>query len=244
MSSLPVALQVLYLLTATIYVVRSFRLHRQIRTRSLDRAVEGRTGPRDHPWGWPQPPVDCGLERHETAERSELVLPLRRSSAEILGPVLGYLFLGMALWISILMLVEDAPEMIGIRAVGLAFLALPGWLCLHAGSKLARIELTAGELRFVLRFGIFFYRHIRFRRRALARAVFSTRLQRLFTMELGQQQPDVVLFLKRRSLLHSDHRLLLNCSLEAATWIVGGLRGWQGLDGEASTGAGGAPAPR
>ncbi len=123
-----------------------------------------------------------------------------------------------------------------VRSVGLMFFALPGWLFLHSGSKLARIELASGELRFVLRFGIFFYRRVRFSRRSLARATFAVRLQRLFTMELGQEQPDVLLTVKR--FLRSDHRLLLNCSIEAATWIAGGLRAWQ-----AGSGAGRLPAP-
>ncbi len=229
MSSLPFAFQVLYLVIAVIYVVRSFRLHRQIRTTSRDRAAEGRTAPRDHPWGWPRPTADLGLELRETTERSELILPIRLSGAEIVGPLLGYLFLSMALWISILMLTGDAPEMTQVRTVGLLFFGLPGWLCLHAGSKVARVELTRDELRLVLRFGIFFYRRVRLRRRALTGAVFSTRLQGLFAMELGQEQPDVLLLLKRRG-LRLDRRMFLNCSLEAATWIAGGLRAWQELD--------------
>ena len=113
---------------------------------------------------------------------------------------------------------------------GLLLFALPGWLLLQAGAKVAKIDLARDELRFVLRFGIFFYRRVRLRRRGLARATFSCRLQGLLSMELGQQQPEVVLTLKRHSLLRSDRRMFLNCSLEAATWIVGGLRAWQELN--------------
>ncbi len=230
MSSLPVAFLVLYLVVATNHLVRSFRLHRRIQMRSRDRSVEGRTAQRDHPWGWPEPPVDLGLQRHETDERSVLVLPLRRTSAEIFGSLLGYLFLGAALWISILMLVKEVPEMTGVWLIGLVFFTWPGWVLLQAGSKLARIELTDRELRFVLRFGIFLYRSVRFSRRSLARANFAVALQRLFTMEVGQEQPDVVLRIKRR--LRSDVPLLLNCSLEAATWIDGVLEEWKEPVGE------------
>jgi hypothetical protein len=222
MDNFPTTLQLVLVVVLIARMVHLFQIHRRARLGENDRSQEGREGPRVHPWGWAQPTEDLGLGLRETSNRSVLILPAQRTAVEFIGVLLGYLALLGAL--PVLLNLSTDGGLLTIGLMTLALLLWIGWTLLHSGSPLVQIELSSNELAFVIRYGIFFLRSIRYSHRRARPLHFRHKLQSVLSMDSSQETPIVFLFAGKPR--HPERRFIANCSPDAASWIVGGLEAW------------------
>lgn len=214
-------LQTLVVLVSAAQLPRLFMVHRKTVRDHVDRTEVGRNGPRRHAWGWGEPPPDLDLTVDDGESSSTVTLAQRgRTSVEVAGCLLGYTLLGVAGHGLVTSLFRESllPR---FQLVFFVVLCGLGWTLLNTHATTRHIRLTPHTLTFVVRYGLFFYRPVRYKRRRLR---FRHRLQSVFGMETAQDLPEVYLWVRRWFL---ERRFIFAASPDAVTWILGGLEAWR-----------------
>jgi hypothetical protein len=174
--------------------------------------------PHEH-WHWSEAPGGTRLRVSNEPDRGVLEVPWGLHGSEAVAAGVGWLLavgcLGGAAY---------AAFGGGLRFLLFFVPAALGVLLLLVGERVVRIERTAVDVVFEVRWGLFLRRRVR---RSLAqRPAFSGRLQNPFSMTRYQRLPDYFLVVSMPALLFRHRRLHTACTRFEGSWIAAELDHW------------------
>ncbi len=164
------------------------------------------------------------MRLEDAADRSRLYLPHRLGGFEVGAALIGWAIVALFFYGAFMLAWQGKLDWPWVLFNGALTLSTAGAL-LHAKIHLEAIELRSDQVRFVVRYGIFLRRAVRYRRQGLH---FEGDYQSLFSMDTYQSGPDFKISVNRHCFfcMTGKRPFYLLCDEVQGGWIIEGLNAW------------------